>query len=74
MQRTTTEGSETRPENHTRIDKVGAFDHALIDGTLRIKLTSTAEPQIIKIGDTYELRLPVTFDDGKATIVEEFVW
>ncbi len=46
----------------------------LVNDTLRLKLTSRAKPVIVVTGNTFELRVPVEFDEGKATLVEEFVW
>lgn len=49
-------------------------DGYLVNQTLKLKLTSAAEPQIVKLGNTYELRVPVKFEQGQAKLVEEFVW
>jgi hypothetical protein len=55
---------------------------ALKDGWYRIggadswkmRIESVAAPQLRAAGDNTELLVPVTFKDGKATIVQEFVW
>ena len=44
-----------------------------IDG-MKMKIESAATPQIREIGGKSELIVPVSFKDGQAQIVQEFVW
>ena len=47
----------------------------LLDAALKIRVRSeSADAVVRKIGDRSELLLPVRFNDGTATIVQEFVW
>ncbi len=45
-----------------------------IDNTWTIRLKSTEKPTIRESGGKKELLLPLKFTNGKATIVQEYVW
>jgi mono/diheme cytochrome c family protein len=46
----------------------------LINGTWRMRIEAAAEPQIRQNGGNAELLVPVRFKDGRARIVQEYVW
>jgi mono/diheme cytochrome c family protein len=52
-------------------DKKGTYR---INGEWTLKLECAAEPKIRKSGGKMELLAPARFQDGKARIVQEFVW
>jgi mono/diheme cytochrome c family protein len=54
--------------------ELGAKGTYRINGEWTLKLDAGTEAKIRKSGDKMELLVPVRFQDGKARIVEEFVW
>jgi mono/diheme cytochrome c family protein len=45
-----------------------------IDGRLTLKINAAAQPEVRTAGDSAELRVPVVFDGGKATIQLTYDW
>jgi mono/diheme cytochrome c family protein len=57
-----------------KIEPAGEKGAYRINGELTMKFDSGAAPLIRKSGGKMELLVPVHFQDGKARIVQEFVW
>ena len=45
-----------------------------VDGAWKLKVTGGAAPQVRSSAGKSELLVPVRFADGKAKLVQEFVW
>ncbi|MCE9534341.1 MAG: cytochrome c1, partial [Planctomycetes bacterium] len=79
LKRTLTLSTTSTVDNLYYRAAVGTKIEAGTDGWFKIdgwkmKLESTGLPKIRTIGGKLELLVPVTFKDGKATIVQEFAW
>jgi mono/diheme cytochrome c family protein len=57
-----------------KIEPAGGKGAYRINGEWTLKIECAAEPKIRKSGGKMELLVPVRFQEGKARIVQEFVW
>ncbi len=57
-----------------KIEPAGDKGWYRINGEWTMKIDAGAAPQVRKSGGKVELLVPVRFQDGKARIVQEFVW